>query len=154
MPKATRANSDKETPKKRTRKAKSAEENGTDAAPVTTAPAIADTTSEVVAKEIAAAPVQQSTGEKQTPNKPSRKAKPAEGNGTDAVTRTATIADTTTEGIVAGVSASPAPQRSRVSEELVRRRAYEIYLRRRGQGGSPEQDWFQALQEISGQHVT
>ena len=103
MPKATRANTEKETPKKRTRKAKPAEGTGTDAAePVTTAPAIAEMTSEAVATEIAA---------------------------------------------------SPAPRSVGVPEELVRRRAYEIYLRRRGQGGSPEQDWFQALQEISQQHV-
>jgi hypothetical protein len=33
-------------------------------------------------------------------------------------------------------------------EERVRRRAYEIYLRRGGRGGSPEQDWFQATAEI------
>ena len=99
MPKATRANTDTETPKKRTRKAKSVEGNGAHVAePVTTAPAVADTTSEVVATEV-----------------------PSQGRV--------------------------------VPEDLVRRRAYEIYLRRRGQGGSPEQDWFQALQEISGQHV-
>ncbi len=104
MPKATRAKEDKETPKKRTRKTKPADGNGTDAAqPVTTAPAIADTTSEVIAAE---------------------------------------------------PTAAPAPKRMAIPEELVRRRAYELYLRRRGQGGSAEQDWFQALQEISGQPVS
>jgi hypothetical protein len=38
-------------------------------------------------------------------------------------------------------------------EELVRTRAYELYLQRAGQGGSPEQDWFQAVAEIYGQSV-
>jgi hypothetical protein len=33
-------------------------------------------------------------------------------------------------------------------EERVRIRAYELYLRRGGRGGSPEQDWFQAMSEI------
>lgn len=40
-----------------------------------------------------------------------------------------------------------------VLEEKIRARAYELYLRRQGRGGSPEQDWFQAVQEICGQHV-
>jgi len=38
-------------------------------------------------------------------------------------------------------------------EERVRIRAYELYLRRGGRGGSPEQDWFQAMQEIYGESV-
>jgi hypothetical protein len=33
-------------------------------------------------------------------------------------------------------------------EERIRARAYELYLRRNGMGGSPEQDWFQAVSEI------
>ena len=33
-------------------------------------------------------------------------------------------------------------------EERVRIRAFELYLRRGGRGGSPEQDWFQAMSEI------
>lgn len=33
-------------------------------------------------------------------------------------------------------------------EERIRQRAYEIYLRRGGRGGSPEQDWLQATAEI------
>ena len=39
------------------------------------------------------------------------------------------------------------------AEERVRLRAYELYLRRGGRGGSPEQDWFQAMQEIYGESV-
>ena len=38
-------------------------------------------------------------------------------------------------------------------EEQIRIRAYELYLRRGGRGGSPEQDWFQAMQEIYGESV-
>ena len=38
-------------------------------------------------------------------------------------------------------------------EEQIRIRAYELYLERSGQGGSPEQDWFQAAAEIYGQSV-
>lgn len=38
-------------------------------------------------------------------------------------------------------------------EEKIRMRAYELYLQRQGQGGSPEQDWFQAAAEIYSQSV-
>jgi Protein of unknown function (DUF2934) len=38
-------------------------------------------------------------------------------------------------------------------EEKIRIRAYELYLERQGQGGSPEQDWFQAAAEIYGESV-
>ena len=38
-------------------------------------------------------------------------------------------------------------------EERIRIRAYELYLQRSGQGGSPEQDWFQAAAEIYGESV-
>ena len=39
------------------------------------------------------------------------------------------------------------------AEERIRFRAYELYLRRGGRGGSPEQDWFQAAAEIYGESV-
>jgi hypothetical protein len=42
---------------------------------------------------------------------------------------------------------------SRSLEEKVRIRAYELYLQRGGNGGSPEQDWFQAVAEVYGQSV-
>jgi len=38
-------------------------------------------------------------------------------------------------------------------QERIRIRAYELYLRRGGQGGSPEQDWFQAVAEVHGESV-
>lgn len=91
-----------------------------------------------------------------TPKKRSRKGKPAEAVGTEAVTPVTTapaIAQTTPETKVKAVAAPPKNGHTAVPEEQVRRRAYELYLQRNGQGGSPEQDWFQALQEIAGQHV-
>jgi hypothetical protein len=38
-------------------------------------------------------------------------------------------------------------------EEQIRIRAYQLYLERSGQGGSPKQDWFQAASEIYGESV-
>jgi hypothetical protein len=38
-------------------------------------------------------------------------------------------------------------------EERIRIRAYELYLQRGGNGGSPEQDWFQAVAEVYGHSV-
>jgi hypothetical protein len=53
------------------------------------------------------------------------------------------------------VTASPATveeaQVMPILEEKIRVRAYELYLQRHGQHGSPEQDWLQAAQEICGQ---
>jgi hypothetical protein len=144
MPKATRAKDSQETPKKRSRKTQPADGNGTDAIqPVTTAPAIAETTREVTAQQ-----------EQEVPKKGTRKSQSVAGNGHAAVEAPATervVAEAKSEA--AAKSAAPARHNGHVSEEVVRRRAYELYLQRRGQGGSPEQDWFQALQEISGQHV-
>ena len=37
-----------------------------------------------------------------------------------------------------------------MSEEQVRARAYELYLERRGNGGTPEEDWYRAEQELRG----
>ncbi len=39
-------------------------------------------------------------------------------------------------------------------EEKIRVRAYELYLQRGGHGGSPEQDWLRAVEEICGQQRT
>ena len=81
-----------------------------------------------------------------TPKKPTTKTKskagnglPAEGNG----------------GSAQPVAVSPkvASERSAASfpvEEQIRIRAYQLYLERGGHGGSPEQDWFRAQEEICG----
>lgn len=144
MPKATRANDNQETPKKRSRKTQPANGNGTDAVqPVTTAPAIAETKLEVSAKP-----------ELEAAKKVTGKSKPVGGNGhaaAEAPVAKPVVVEAKSE--VAAKSVAPAHHNGHVPEEMVRRRAYELYLQRRGQGGSPEQDWFQALQEISGQHV-
>ncbi len=92
----------------------------------------------------------------ETPKKRSRKAKPADGVGTETaqpVTTAPAIAETTPGSKVLTAAATPKNAHTVVPEEQVRRRAYELYLQRGGQGGSPEQDWFQALQEIAGRHV-
>jgi hypothetical protein len=36
-------------------------------------------------------------------------------------------------------------------EEKIRARAYELYLKRGDNGGSPEQDWLRAVEDICGQ---
>jgi len=37
-----------------------------------------------------------------------------------------------------------------MSEDQVRARAYELYLERRGDGGTPEEDWLRAEAELRG----
>lgn len=39
-------------------------------------------------------------------------------------------------------------------EERIRARAYELYLQRGDNGGSPEQDWLRAVEEICGRQHT
>jgi Protein of unknown function (DUF2934) len=74
-----------------------------------------------------------------TPKKRSRKAKPENGTGTQAQPIT------TSPEFAQGSQSLP------VVEEKIRRRAYELYLQRGGTGGSPEQDWLQAKEEICGE---
>jgi len=79
--------------------------------------------------------------EAKTPKKRTVKAKPAPENGTEVVEAVAT-------------SAVTKETRSLISlEEKVRARAYELFLQRGGRGGSPEQDWLQAVSEIQNQTV-
>ncbi len=37
-----------------------------------------------------------------------------------------------------------------IEEEQVRLRAYELYLERNGDGGTPEEDWYRAEAELRG----
>jgi hypothetical protein len=74
-----------------------------------------------------------------TTKRPSRKTKP-NGNGTKAA-----------EQVTASPKFVHETQSSPVLEEKIRTRAYELYLQRGGTGGSPEQDWLQAKEEICGQ---
>ena len=69
-----------------------------------------------------------------------------------------THAETSTKVLNGGYNGSKPPIINEVApvlnlEERVRVRAYELYLQRGGDGGSPEQDWFQAVAEIHGQSV-
>ena len=80
--------------------------------------------------------------EGKTPKKRTVKAKPAPENGAEVIE---TAAVTTA---VAKEAKSPVSL-----EEKVRARAYELFLQRGGRGGSPEQDWLQAVSEIQNQSV-
>ncbi len=87
-----------------------------------------------------------------TPKKRSRKGTPEVGNGAQPEngngTQVAKPVTTTSPEFAPGSPASP------VVEEKIRARAYELYLKRGGMGGSPEQDWLQAKAEICGQAQT
>lgn len=43
---------------------------------------------------------------------------------------------------------SPVTMSSMISDDDIRQRAYELYEQRGHQGGSPEDDWYQAEQEL------
>ena len=61
---------------------------------------------------------------------------------------------TTSRAKTGGAAAAPAEARTPVavmmSEEQVRARAYELYLQRNGDTGTPEEDWFRAEAELRG----
>ena len=89
------------------------------------------------------------------PKKRSRKAE-ISGEDSTKVTKTVKAAKSAipveTPAPVVEIPVQPANGRSAAKqvpmEERIRIRAYELYLRRGGIGGSPEQDWFQAMSEI------
>ena len=101
----------------------------------------------------------------ETPKKRTRKTASVPEDSTKVVNSVKKVAAKTKE--VAAVAATPAVQKAKAEvkkakrevfvmqslEEKVRARAYELYLRRGGRGGSPEQDWFQAMQEVYGESV-
>jgi len=81
-----------------------------------------------------------------TPKKRTRKAAPEAGNGVHAANG---------NGATASVSAAPEVTSGSPSlEERIRARAYKIYLERGDNGGSPEQDWLRAKEEICGRAAT
>ena len=86
-----------------------------------------------------------------TPKKRSRKASPENGNGLHADNGngdvTAPVAVVVTEVVTE-------TQVTSNLEEQIRQRAYELYLQRGSGGGSPEQDWLRAVEEICGQPRT
>jgi hypothetical protein len=86
-----------------------------------------------------------------TPKKRSRKTTPEAGNGTQPENgNSAQLAQpvtTTSPELAQGSKVLPV-------EEKIRVRAYELYLQRGGRGGSPEQDWMRAKEEVCGQQRT
>jgi Protein of unknown function (DUF2934) len=79
------------------------------------------------------------TTETITGKRRSRKAKPEHGNGTQV------------EPVTTSPEFAHESQSSAGLDEKIRMRAYQLYLQRGRNGGSPEQDWFQAQKEICGE---
>ncbi len=76
----------------------------------------------------------------------SRKTTPTNGNGVHAENGNGAVAipvAVSTE-ILSETKLTP------TVEEKIRARAYELYLKRGDNGGSPEQDWLRAVEEICG----
>ncbi len=81
-----------------------------------------------------------------TPKKRTRKAAaPTNGNGVHAGNGNGAVE----KSLTAAPEAIPAMKAAPSLEEQIRLRAYHLYLQRGGYGGSPEQDWLQAKEEIS-----
>jgi hypothetical protein len=86
--------------------------------------------------------------ESTTPKKRTRKASSTAGNGVHSENGNGT------EVVQAAVASSEPTGEAVVSpslEEKIRVRAYELYLQRGGNGGSPEHDWLRAVEEICGE---
>jgi len=81
--------------------------------------------------------------ESATPKKRSRKTAPKTGSG---------VAENGNGAVKSSITVAPqvATQVSPSLEEQIRLRAYHLYLQRGGHGGSPEQDWLRAQEEICG----
>jgi hypothetical protein len=86
-----------------------------------------------------------------TPKKRSRKTSPEVGNATQPENGTGTQV---AQPVTTSPEFAPESHASPVVEEKIRARAYELYLQRAGKGGSPEQDWLRAKEEICGQQST
>ena len=79
------------------------------------------------------------TEENGTPKKASSRAKSS--NGSAAATAEARTPQSEPASKVTPIT---------TSEETVRVRAYELYLEREGNGGTPEEDWYRAEAELRG----
>jgi hypothetical protein len=85
-----------------------------------------------------------------TPKKRTRKvAEPTNGNGMHAGAENGNGA---VETSVTAPEVTPATEVAPNLEEQIRLRAYHLYLQRGGNGGSPEQDWLRAKEEIAREH--
>ncbi len=84
--------------------------------------------------------------ESTTPKKRTRK---AASNGENGI-----HAENGNGAVQSAVNVSPEPAKgvhvSPSLEEQIRERAYQLYMQRGGNGGSPEQDWLQAKEEVCG----
>ena len=88
--------------------------------------------------------------ESATPKKRTRKATPVAGNGAHAANGNGAA----TQSVTASPDGSSQTPAAFNIEEQIRIRAYELYLERGGTGGSPEQDWLQAQEEIRSRTTT
>lgn len=90
------------------------------------------------------------------PKKRSRKTTPASGNGVHAENGNGAVATpiTVSAEVVEVVTEAKASPGLPNLEEKIRVRAYEIYLQRGENHGSPEQDWLRAVEEICGRQRT
>jgi len=88
--------------------------------------------------------------ESTTPKKRTRKAAaPKSGNGVHADGGNGAV-----EVVTVTTEAATITQATTNLEEQIRIRAYELYLQRGGHGGSAEQDWLRAQQEICGRRAS
>ncbi len=121
MPKAPRDDKDSLTPKKRTRKAASTNGNGVHA----------ENGNGSSPQSVVAAPEKVVVGSQVKTSVAASQIKPS------------VVGSQAKSGV--GSQVKPG------LDEQIRERAYELYLQRGGNGGSPEQDWLQARQEICGE---
>lgn len=82
------------------------------------------------------------------PKKRTRKAAATSGNGSHAENGNGNGAVKTS--VILATEPAGETQLSPSLEEQIRVRAYELYQQRGGHGGSPEQDWLRAKEEICG----
>jgi hypothetical protein len=73
------------------------------------------------------------------------------GNGAVAVPVTVSKKDVISTPAASLSEVIAAPAASLSVEERIRARAYELYLQRGDNHGSPEQDWLRAVEEVRGQ---
>ncbi len=67
-------------------------------------------------------------------------------------TEETTISQKPASRVKGSAAAAPAEAKSVtvIGEDQVRVRAYELYLQRNGDGGTPEEDWYRAEAELRG----
>jgi hypothetical protein len=87
-----------------------------------------------------------------TPKKRARKVAPANGNGVHAENGNGSVMSPVAASLEVSETVEVLSNPVVLDlDEQIRVRAYEIYKQRNGHGGSPEQDWLRARQEICGQ---